>query len=132
MDSDQRTALSRPLIRWRKNIWPWRDQSPASAVQDLRATDQYTFRIRNRRWIEVSVRLSREKEALRWVTQGGYAISVSGFHYGPIVVQEDGRMTRASQRVLPKVYLVPVADWLARDQQTGRHWSATERLRCHW
>ena len=29
-------------------------------------------------------------------------------------------MTRASQRVLPKVYLVPVADWLARGQSPGR------------
>jgi hypothetical protein len=119
MHSDQPTALSRPPIRWRKNILPWRDQSPAR--------DRYTFRIRNRRWIEVSVRLAREKEALRWVTQGGYAISVSGFNYGPIVVQEDGRMTRASQRVLPKVYLVPVADWLARNQETAREWSPTER-----
>jgi hypothetical protein len=72
------------------------------------------------------VRLAREKEALQWVTQGGYAISVSGFHYGPIVVDEEGRMTRATQRVLPKVYLVPVADWLARDQETGRQCSATQ------
>jgi hypothetical protein len=122
MHSDQRTALSRPLIRWRKNIWPWRDQPPASAGQ----ADDYEFRIRNRRWIEVLVRLAREKEALRWVTQGGYEISVSGFHYGPIIVDEDGRMTRASQRVLPKVYLVPVADWLARGQSPGRQWSATQ------
>jgi hypothetical protein len=126
MHSDQRTALSRPLIRWRNNIWPWRDQPPASAVQDLRATDHYKFRIRNRRWIEVLVRLAREKEALRWVTQGGYEISVSGFHYGPIVVHEDGRMTRASQRVLPKVYLVPVADWVAHDQLLAAQWPAAE------
>jgi hypothetical protein len=125
MHSDQRTALSRPLIRWRNNIWPWRD-SPASAVQDLRATDHYKFRIRNRRWIEVLVRLAREKEALRWVTQGGYEISVSGFHYGPIVVHEDGRMTRASQRVLPKVYLVPVADWVAHDQLLAAQWPAAK------
>ena len=97
MPSDQRTALSRPLIRWRPNLWPWRDQPPASAVQDLRATDHYKFRLRNRRGIEVLVRLAREKEALRWVTQGGYEISVSGFHYGPIVVHEDVRMTRASE-----------------------------------
>jgi hypothetical protein len=126
MHSDQRTALSRPLIRWRNNIWPWRDQPPASAVQDLRATDHYKFRIRNRRWIEVLVRLAREKEALRWVTQGGYEISVSGFHYGPIVVHEDGRMTRASQRVLPKVYLVPVADWVAHDQLLAAQLPAAE------
>jgi hypothetical protein len=126
MHSDQRTALSRPLIRWRNNIWPWRDQPPASAVQDLRATDHYKFRIRNRRWIEVLVRLAREKEALRWVTQGGYEISVSGFHYGPIVVHEDGRMTRASQRVLPKVYLVPVADWVAHDQLLASQWPAAD------
>jgi hypothetical protein len=118
MHSDQRTALSGTLIRWRKNIWAWSDHCPAPDVQDLSATDYYHFRIRNRRWIEVLVRLAREKEALQWVTQGGYEISLSGYHYGPIVVHEDGRMTRASQngKVIPEVYLVPVADWASHDQ----------------
>jgi hypothetical protein len=72
MDSDQRTALSGTLIRWRKNIWAWSDHSPAPEVRDLSTTDYYNFRIRNRRWIEVLVRLAGEKEALHWVTRGGY------------------------------------------------------------
>jgi hypothetical protein len=113
MDSDQRTALSGTLIRWRKNLWAWSDHSPAPDVQDLSAAEFYNFRIRNRRWIEVLVRLAQEKEALRWVTLGGYKISLSGYHYGPIVVHEDGHMTRASHngKVIPEVYLVPVSDW---------------------
>jgi|HubBroStandDraft_6_1064221.scaffolds.fasta_scaffold513922_2 hypothetical protein len=128
MDSDQRTALSGTLIRWRKNIWAWSDHSPAPEVRDLSTTEYYNFRIRNRRWIEVLVRLAREKEALHWVTRGGYEISLSGYHYGPIVVHEDGRMTRASQngKVIPEVYLVPVADWLAHDRCLAAQWPATE------
>jgi hypothetical protein len=118
MDSYQRTALSGTLIRRRKNLWAWSDHSPAPDVRDLSATGYYNFRIRNRRWIEVLVRLAREKEALHWVSRGGYIISLSGYHYGPIVVHEDGRMTRASQngKVIPEVYLVPIADWDAHDQ----------------
>jgi len=126
MHSDQRTALSGTLIRWRKNIWAWSDHSPAPDVQDLSASEYYNFRIRNRRWIEVLARLAREKEALRWVTRGGYEIALSGYHYGPIVVHEDGRMTRASQngKVIPEVYLVPIADWDAHDQCLAAQWPA--------
>jgi hypothetical protein len=117
MDSDKRTASSGTLIRWRKNVWAWSDHTPGVDVQDLSGTDCYNFRIRNRRWIEVLVRLAREKEALHWVNHGGYEISMSGYHYGPIVVQEDGRMTRTSENgnVIPEVYLVPVADWKAHE-----------------
>jgi hypothetical protein len=118
MDSDQRTALSGNLVRWRKNIWAWSHHSAAPDDRELSSTEYYNFRIRNRRWIEVLVRLAREKEALHWVTRGGYKISLSGYHYGPIVIHEDGRMTRASQngKVIPEVYLVPISDWETRDQ----------------
>jgi hypothetical protein len=76
----------------------------------------------------VLARLAREKESLHWVTQGGYELSASGYHYGPIVVHQDGRMSRASQngKVVPEVYLVPVADWVAHDQLLAAQWPAAE------
>jgi hypothetical protein len=128
MHLDQGTALSRTLICWRKNVRAWSDHSPVSDLQDLSASEYYNFRIRNRRWIEVLARLAREKETLRWVTRGGYEIALSGYHYGPIVVHEDGCMTRASHNgeVIPEVYLVPIADWDAHNQCLAGQWPTKE------
>jgi hypothetical protein len=56
----------------------------------LERYDYYSFRVRHRRWIEVLVRLARERESLHWVTQGGYEISASGYHYGRLLFMKTG------------------------------------------
>ena len=119
MHSDQRTNLNGTTFRWRKNTCTWSDRLPTADVQTFRASEPYHFRIRNRRWIEVFVQYAREKEALHWITRGRYEITLSGYHYGPIVIREDGLMTRASLngKVIPEVYLVPIADWASHHQQ---------------
>jgi hypothetical protein len=128
MHSDYRTELHGTFIRWRKDTLG-RDYSPVPLLYDRPRTECYKFRMRRRRWIEALVSTVHQNPDLHWIIQAGYAISLSGYHYGPIVVHPDGRMTRPNLTVnaIPRVYLVPLTDWY-----TTRANLATARclLRC--
>jgi len=121
---DEMTAFGGTLIRWAKNTWAWSDNSPAPNVRDMTASEYYNFRVRANQWVEVIVHAVREDEDLRWVMEGNYDISLSTDQYGEKVIHEDGRITRASQtgKVIPEVYLVPIADWDAHDECVGAQW----------
>ncbi len=90
----------------------------------MTASEYYNFRIRGEQWLEVPVLTVRKNDDLHWVEHGDYEISLSGDHYGQMVIHEDGRITRASQtgKVIPEVYLVPIADWDAHDECVGAQW----------
>jgi hypothetical protein len=125
MQSAQCSALGGTLIRLHKNLWAWSDDSPAPLVYDLTASQFYKFRIRGRRWVEALVQTVKENQDLHWIAQAGYKLSLSGYHYGRIIIHPDGRMTRTSLngKVIPQVYLVPLTDWNSHDYCVAAQWS---------
>lgn len=115
--SEELTALGGTLIRWGQDLWSWRDGKRAANVRDLTLNDCHGgFRCRNyadASYVEVPVKTAAREADLAWVLDGGYRRDLSGDHAGQRVLHGDGRMTRASEsgRVIPEVYLVPLADW---------------------
>lgn len=140
------------LVRQADGAWRWSDGTTDSRIRDMRMSVHYNFRCRPG-YVEVPIAVARREEDLRWVwngyTAGRYAEGLSGDHTGPKVLHfaeryEDGDVpgisepavsvsaspTRAdgSKRAIPRVALVPFAEWDKRNDEfpVGAEWSKAD------
>lgn len=128
------------LTRQEDGSWRWSDGTTETRVRDMRASWYYNFRCSGG-CVEVPVSIAQRESDLRWVwdgyTAGRYRESLSGDHLGPKVLHigeryEPGDVpgisepvvtvsaspTRADggKRAIPRVALVPFAEWDERDK----------------
>lgn len=133
------TTLDGTLIRHDDGTWHWRDGTPEPRVSDLTLGRAYNFRCRTygggSTCVEVPISVAREQDDLAWVIEGlranRYETGLDGDRTGPLVIREDGSVGRAhiapgedplngneplpeQPGPIPRVALVPVAEWDAR------------------
>ena len=145
------TIFDGVLSRTAADIWVWSDGTPEPRVKDLSPSAHYSFRCRTHAdgtFVEVLLSVAhRDRDVLGWVLDGieagEYQQANSGDHTGPMVFTEDGpsRMRIepgedpllgnepiVRKRAIPRVALVPVAEWdaWAADHPYGATWDTAD------
>jgi hypothetical protein len=143
------------LVRVAPDQWVWSDGTPEPRVRDLSPSAHYNFRCRQRyegstctTYVEVLLSVAhRERDVLGWVLagveQGRYEQGWSGDHMGPLMITEEGLARMRVEpgedpllghepilhrRAIPRVALVPVAEWdaWAAEHPYGATWLAAD------
>lgn len=130
------TVFDGALERRDDGSWQWRDGAPEPRVQDLTLNQCYDFRCRTYGdgacYVEVPRGQAMEQDDLAWVLDGWragrYTLGLDGDRTGPRVFASDRRAHIAPGQdplcghepmperpgPIPRVILVPIADWDAR------------------
>jgi hypothetical protein len=141
------TTLNGTLRRVGPNQWQWSDGTAEPRVTDLSSSSVYNFRCRtyaNATYVEILLSVAhKERDVLGWILDGvavgKYRQDMSGDHTGPLMLTDDGptRMRiepgedplRGNEpivhkRAIPRVALVPIAEWdaWAAENPYGASW----------